>query len=102
MAHNHRMQPVGEPHLNVRNRKIAKGRNTDLSNLTGLLTRQLEREWDETGSVFSPDFDSAVEARLQNYRIDRNYAQSTGEPLDDVAKDTRDELADRIRNRHKY
>lgn len=100
MAHNHRMQPVGEPHLNVRNRKVVQGRS-QLNNLKSMLTRQLEREWGQSGSVFSPDFESAVEARLDNYRIDRDYAQSVGE-VDDNVLDTRDELADRIRNRHNY
>lgn len=102
MAHDHRMKPVGEPHLNVRNRKVAEGRNTDLYNLKNMLVDQLRNEWDETGSVFSPDFDSAVTARLENYREGRNYRESQNEPLSPLDKDTRNELADRIRNRHNY
>lgn len=101
MAHNHRMQPVGEPHLNVRNRKVAEGRS-DLYNLKNMLVDQLQNEWDETGSVFSPDFDSAVSARLENYREGRNRAQADNAPLSTYDRDTRNELADRIRSRHNY
>ena len=98
MAHDHRMNPVGEPHLNKINR-MGAGRS-DLPRLSRLIASSLEdKALNET--VFVPDYSGAVESRLHNYRQDRDGSMQDGEPVDDLASDTAREINARFKNRRR-
>jgi len=89
MAHDHRMNPVGEPHLNKVNR-MGKGQS-NLPRLTNLIAENLYPTNIMMGheeSVFKPDFTDAVSARLSNYREDRNFEKRTNTPQSAMNKDT--------------
>jgi hypothetical protein len=93
MAHNHRMEEVGEPHLNKVNR-MGAGRS-DLRRLSSLIAENLYPTNIMMGhneSVFRPDFEPAVNARLSNYRDDRNFANRTGMPQTSLSTDTAEEV----------
>lgn len=110
MAHDHRMNRVGEPHLNARAR-FGEGRS-DLPRLHDLITQQLESEWNhrsgirdalgDVGSAFHPDFEQAVYARLKNYRSARNAANADNAPLSSFEQDTAKEIGARFRKREDY
>lgn len=104
MAHDHRMNPVGEPHLN-RVRKEPQGRS-DLPRLRANLTKQVYVGMGPaTQGVFSPSEDmigDIVSSRLKNYRLDRNDAREQGRPLDSLTKDTAQTLKSYINSRIWY
>lgn len=110
MAHDHRMNQVGEPHLNARAR-FGQGRS-DLPRLQGLITQQLESEWNNrpgirdmfgnNGTAFQPDFEQAVYARIKNYRSARNAATADNAPLSYHERDTATEIGNRFRKREDY
>jgi hypothetical protein len=111
MAHDHRMNPVGEPHLNKVNR-MGKGRS-ELPRLRGMLTQQLLQEHGHVSNhVLMPGFDNvmgrsviqpdlepaiadAVDARVSNYRQDRGKGGS-------MERQTADELGARFSRRQYF
>lgn len=103
MAHDHRMNPVGEPHLNA----VRSGRTgrSSLPRLSGEIARQL---WNEatSSSRFNATADmSAIQQNVQNtlssYRIARNDQSQPGRrPTNDLGL-FRNELAKRIGQRNK-
>ena len=98
MAHDHRMNEVGEPHLNKVNR-MGRGQS-DLRRLSGMIANNLE-EKTMAETVFLPDYAQAVESRLSNYRQDRNDSRQYNEPMGELAEDTAREVSNRFKNRHK-
>lgn len=101
MAHDHRMNPVGEPHLNAARRQ-PQGRS-DLPRLRGFLTKQAVRQMGPFGdTLFAPSEDmieDVVSSRLKNYRLDRNAAREEGRPLDRTTERTAQGLKVRINER---
>ena len=96
MAHDHRMRPVGEPHLN-KVKRMGEGRS-DLFRLTSLIASNLE-ENAMSETVFVPDFHQAVQSRLQNYRQHRNFSKKLNEPMGTLDEDTAKEVSTRFKNR---
>jgi hypothetical protein len=102
MAHDHRMNPVGEPHLNAVRRQ-PQGRS-NLRRLTENIASQLHSQMDQS-SVFNTGIDPFIEtvnARLQNYRLDRNASRADGTPLDMYTEDTAKEVGERFQDRANY
>ena len=119
MAHDHRMNEVGEPHLNKVNR--GSGRSY-LPRLRGMLTNQLADEhrhvnqWaDMRGTAASPisgnsviepnltpAIAEAVDARITNYREDRNFAKRTNMPQSSLSRDTAREVGARFSRRQYF
>lgn len=132
MAHDHRMNPVGEPHLN----KVNRGRS-DLRRFRGMVTQQLLREHSHVNeypdmqgssvapinnrSVIEPDLESAiskaVDARVTNYRDDRtagltqfqhnfvnnpNFKFTPGSEQTRLTRDTAREFDARFKNRQYF
>lgn len=103
MAHDHRMNSVGEPHLNAVRRQ-PQGRS-DLSRLRANLAAQMHSQMDGE-SVFTPAnadfFDKTINARLQNYRLDRNAARADGKPLSWHNEETAREVNERFKQRSDF
>ena len=102
MAHDHRMNPVGEPHLNAARRQ-PQGRS-DLPRLRANLTTQASIEMGAgpggSDNIFVPSEDMVadiVSARLKNYRQDRNSGRAS-----QLTRDTARALKGYIRYRNDF
>ena len=79
MAHDHRMNPVGEPHLNSR---PVKGRS-DLPRLKKALVNKRVGDWNTMfGNSFGPPdvsgYEQSVNKEVTDYRRVRNRLQAQG------------------------
>jgi hypothetical protein len=68
MAHDHRMNPVGEPHLN----KVNMGR----SNLPRLTKRISETRWADEDPEYA---DRKARGQLGQYRLSREHVKAGGD-----------------------